>query len=170
MPKASRDRSLGTFGEDMNTRLLLIAFLFVVSRCFAGAIPERFVGTWALVGYVKGNEIRSPANKHFLIFTSAGEMTKVKELRNFAWRDAPKQIITIDDQGIMTTTSPDGASVYLATATFSKGKLHLEAAGAEHHLVALQKNLWVKTNRFDGGCAPPNPAPLAAAGVRGDSC
>ena len=23
-----------------------------------------------------------------------------------------------------------------------------------------------KTNRFDGGCAPPNPAPLAAAGVR----
>ena len=26
-----------------------------------------------------------------------------------------------------------------------------------------------KTNRFDGGCAPPNPAPLAAAGVRGNS-
>ena len=25
-----------------------------------------------------------------------------------------------------------------------------------------------KTNRFDGGCAPPNPAPLAAAGVRGE--
>jgi putative transposase len=25
-----------------------------------------------------------------------------------------------------------------------------------------------KTNRVDGGCAPPNPAPLAAAGVRGD--
>jgi hypothetical protein len=24
-----------------------------------------------------------------------------------------------------------------------------------------------KTNRFDGGYAPPNPAPLAAAGVRG---
>jgi len=24
-------------------------------------------------------------------------------------------------------------------------------------------------NRFDGGCAPPNPAPLAAAGVRGES-
>ena len=23
-------------------------------------------------------------------------------------------------------------------------------------------------NRFDGGCAPPNPAPLAAAGVRGE--
>ena len=26
-----------------------------------------------------------------------------------------------------------------------------------------------RTNRFDGGCAPPNPAPLAAAGVRGNS-
>ncbi len=26
----------------------------------------------------------------------------------------------------------------------------------------------VNTNRFDGGCAPPNPAPLAAAGVRGE--
>jgi putative transposase len=25
-----------------------------------------------------------------------------------------------------------------------------------------------RTNRFDGGCAPPNPAPLAAAGVRGE--
>ena len=25
-----------------------------------------------------------------------------------------------------------------------------------------------KTNQFDGGCAPPNPAPLAAAGVRGE--
>ena len=25
-----------------------------------------------------------------------------------------------------------------------------------------------QTNRFDGGCAPPNPAPLAAAGVRGN--
>ncbi len=25
-----------------------------------------------------------------------------------------------------------------------------------------------KTNRFDGGYAPPNPAPLAAAGVRGE--
>jgi putative transposase len=25
-----------------------------------------------------------------------------------------------------------------------------------------------QTNRVDGGCAPPNPAPLAAAGVRGD--
>ena len=25
-----------------------------------------------------------------------------------------------------------------------------------------------KTNRFDGGCAPPNPGPLAAAGVRGE--
>jgi putative transposase len=24
-------------------------------------------------------------------------------------------------------------------------------------------------NQFDGGCAPPNPAPLAAAGVRGNS-
>ena len=24
------------------------------------------------------------------------------------------------------------------------------------------------SNRFDGGCAPPNPAPLAAAGVRGE--
>ena len=24
------------------------------------------------------------------------------------------------------------------------------------------------TNQFDGGCAPPNPAPLAAAGVRGE--
>jgi hypothetical protein len=23
-------------------------------------------------------------------------------------------------------------------------------------------------NQFDGGCAPPNPAPLAAAGVRGE--
>ena len=23
-------------------------------------------------------------------------------------------------------------------------------------------------DRFDGGCAPPNPAPLAAAGVRGE--
>jgi putative transposase len=28
---------------------------------------------------------------------------------------------------------------------------------------------WRKTNRFDGGNAPPNPAPLAAAGVRGNS-
>ena len=25
-----------------------------------------------------------------------------------------------------------------------------------------------QTNRSDGGCAPPNPAPLAAAGVRGE--
>jgi putative transposase len=25
-----------------------------------------------------------------------------------------------------------------------------------------------RTNQFDGGCAPPNPAPLAAAGVRGE--
>lgn len=26
----------------------------------------------------------------------------------------------------------------------------------------------IKANQFDGGCAPPNPAPLAAAGVRGE--
>ena len=26
----------------------------------------------------------------------------------------------------------------------------------------------VRTDWFDGGCAPPNPAPLAAAGVRGE--
>ena len=26
----------------------------------------------------------------------------------------------------------------------------------------------VATDQFDGGCAPPNPAPLAAAGVRGE--
>ena len=25
-----------------------------------------------------------------------------------------------------------------------------------------------KTNRIDGGCAPPNPGPLAVAGVRGE--
>ena len=30
------------------------------------------------------------------------------------------------------------------------------------------KNERSNTNRFDGGCAPPNPAPLAAAGVRGE--
>jgi hypothetical protein len=27
-----------------------------------------------------------------------------------------------------------------------------------------------RSDWFDGGCAPPNPAPLAAAGVRGEAC
>ena len=35
-------------------------------------------------------------------------------------------------------------------------------------VVVRQKNVWVRMDRFDGGCAPPNPAPLAAAGVRGE--
>jgi len=33
---------------------------------------------------------------------------------------------------------------------------------------ALQSNLWVKTNRFGGDCAPPDPAPLGVAGGRGE--
>ena len=49
------------------------------------------------------------------------------------------------------------------TAVFALCRTLLESA-----ITALQKNLWVNANRFDGGCAPPNPAPLAAAGVRGE--
>ena len=32
----------------------------------------------------------------------------------------------------------------------------------------LDKQICGRANGFDGGCAPPNPAPLAAAGVRGE--
>ena len=34
--------------------------------------------------------------------------------------------------------------------------------------ILRRENEPTKTNRFDGSCAPPNPAPLAAAGVRGE--
>ena len=34
--------------------------------------------------------------------------------------------------------------------------------------ILRHENEPTKTNHFDGGCAPPNPAPLAAAGARGE--
>lgn len=94
-------------------------------------IPEGYVGVWGLAGYLEDSQIRAPANKHFLIITAVGEMTKVKDLLS----KAPKQKIAIDDKGAMTTIAPDGSLVALGTATLSGGKMHLVAAGGEHHLV-----------------------------------
>ena len=46
--------------------------------------------------------------------------------------------------------------------TIEKELSDLREKGAPRHFE------WVERNRFDGGFAPPNPAPLAAAGVRGE--
>ena len=41
--------------------------------------------------------------------------------------------------------------------------------GGESFFIKAPRHFeWVERNRFDGGFAPPNPAPLAAAGVRGE--
>jgi len=58
-----------------------------------------------------------------------------RSIDNPTWKDAPKQKIKIDDKDIMSTTAPDGTLVILGKATISEGKLHLEAAGGEHHLI-----------------------------------
>jgi len=83
-PEASGDSSSGTFGEDMKPSLLLIAFLFICSQCFAERIPSSYAGVWVLTSYVKDSQTKPPAIKHYLILTTEGEMTRVKGLYSAA--------------------------------------------------------------------------------------
>jgi integrase-like protein len=77
-------------------------------------------------------------------------------------------LLTISDQHQM------GAHVM---ATDSAARVVLESWRVEYNERRPHSALGYRTsseyagsraNRFDGGCAPPNPAPLAAAGVRGE--
>jgi hypothetical protein len=58
-----------------------------------------------------------------------------------------------------------------------EARIILESWRVEYNAVRPHSALGYRTpnqyaqelaNQFDGGCAPPNPAPLAAAGVRGE--
>ena len=58
-----------------------------------------------------------------------------------------------------------------------RARIILESWRVEYNVVRPHSSLGYRTpnqyaqelaNQFDGGCAPPNPAPLAAAGVRGE--
>lgn len=119
----------------MRSHLLGIALLFICSQSFAEQIPSIYAGVWELTSSVKDGQTKPPTAKHYLMLTSGGEMTRVKDLDYPTWKDAPKQNIRIDNRGIMSTIAPDGTIVALGKATISEGKLHLEAADGEHHLV-----------------------------------